>query len=427
MSISFPGRRWIAATVATLMSMPAWAAEPLTLREAQALAAGRSQQLIANGASIAASRQMAVAAAQLPDPVLKLGIENLPINGPDRLSLSRDFMTMRRIGLMQEWPREEKRRLRAERFEREAIRTEAERRLNLANIHRDTALAWLERHYVRQMRELVLRQMQETRLQVQAAESGFGTGRSSQADVFAARAAVALLEDRLSQIERQEKNTALMLARWVGPDAERPSAGAPAWQTSFLEHGRLEEHIQSHPDLVMLRAQVEQAQTEARLAQSNKQSDWSVEAGYSQRGPAYSNMVSLGVSIPLQWDQKSRQDRELAARLALVDEARARYEEMLRSHDAELRSLLNEWNNGKARVARYRDALIPLAGQRSEAALTAYRTGKADLAAALAARRDEVDVRMQALTIEMETARAWAQLNFLIPEHSLAAQRQDQP
>ncbi|WP_249931315.1 TolC family protein [Ramlibacter sp. 2FC] len=409
------------------MSLPAWAAEPLSLREAQALAAGRSQQLVANGASIAASRQMAVAAAQLPDPVLKLGIENLPINGPDRLSLSRDFMTMRRIGLMQEWPREEKRRLRAERFEREAIRTEAERRLNLANIHRDTALAWLERHYVRQMRELVLRQMQETRLQVQAAESGFGTGRSSQADVFAARAAVALLEDRLSQIERQEKNTALMLARWVGPDAERPSAGAPAWQTSFLEHGRLEEHIQSHPDLVMLRAQVEQAQTEARLAQSNKQSDWSVEAGYSQRGPAYSNMVSLGVSIPLQWDQKSRQDRELAARLALVDEARARYEEMLRSHDAELRSLLNEWNNGKARVARYRDALIPLAGQRSEAALTAYRTGKADLAAALAARRDEVDVRMQALTIEMETARAWAQLNFLIPEHSLAAQRQDQP
>lgn len=427
MSISFLGRPWAAAALAALMSLPAWAAEPLTLREAQALAAGRSQQLAANGASIAASRQMAVAAAQLPDPVLKLGIENLPINGPDRLSLSRDFMTMRRIGLMQEWPREEKRQLRAERFEREAIRTEAESQLNLANIQRDTALAWLERYYTQQVRELVLRQMQETRLQVQAVESGFGTGRSSQADVFAARAALALLDDRLSQVERQERNAALMLARWVGPDAERPSSGAPAWQTSFLEHGRLEEHIQNHPDLVMLRAEVEVAQTEAQLAQANKQADWSVEAGYSQRGPAFSNMVSIGVSIPLQWDPKNRQDRELAAKLAMVDEARAKYEETLRSHDAEVRSLLNEWNNGKARVARYRDALIPLAGQRSEATLTAYRTGKTDLAAALAARRDEVDVRMQALTIEMETARAWAQLNFLIPDPRLAAQRQEQP
>lgn len=427
MSISFLGRPWAAAALAALMSLPAWAAEPLTLREAQALAAGRSQQLAANGASIAASRQMAVAAAQLPDPVLKLGIENLPINGPDRLSLSRDFMTMRRIGLMQEWPREEKRQLRAERFEREAIRTEAESQLNLANIQRDTALAWLERYYTQQVRELVLRQMQETRLQVQAVESGFGTGRSSQADVFAARAAVGLLDDRLSQVERQEKTAALMLARWVGPDAERPTSGAPAWQTSFLEDGRLEEHIANHPDLVMLRAQVEQAQTEARLAQANKQSDWSVEANYSQRGPAYSNMVSIGVSIPWQWDPKNRQDRELAAKLAMVDEARARYEETLRSHDAEVRSLLNEWNNGKARVARYRDALIPLATQRSEATLTAYRTGKSDLAAALAARRDEVDVRMQALTIEMDTARVWAQLNFLIPNPSLAAQRQEQP
>ena len=426
MSFSFLGRPCAAAALAAFMSLPGWGAEPLTLREAQALAAGRSQQLAANGASIAASRQMAVAAAQLPDPVLKLGLENLPINGPDRLSLSRDFMTMRRIGLSQEIPRAQKRQLRAERFEREAIRTEAESQLNLANIQRDTALAWLERHYTQQMRELVQRQMQETRLQVEAAESGFGAGRSSQADVFAARAAVGLLEDRLSEIERQEKNAALMLARWVGPDAERPTSGAPPWQTSFLDDGRLEAHIQSHPDLVMLRAQVEQADTEARLAQANKQSDWSVEAGYSQRGPAYSSMVSIGVSIPLQWDQKHRQDRELAAKLAMVDEARARYEEMLRGHDAEVRSRLNEWNNGKARVARYRDALAPLARQRLEAALTAYRTGKGDLTAALAARRDEVDVRMQALTIEMDTARAWAQLNFLIPDHHLTAQRQEQ-
>ena len=40
---------------------------------------------------------------------------------------------------------------------------------------------------------------------------------------------------------------------------------------------------------------------------------------------------------------------------------------------------------------------------------------------------DEVDARMQALTVEMETARAWAQLNFLIPDHNLAVPRQEKP
>jgi outer membrane protein TolC len=428
MSISPRRRPCAAALLAAFLSLPAWAAEPLSLAEAQALALGRSQQLAANNVSIAASRQMAVAAGQLPDPVLKLGVDNLPVNGPDRLSLSRDFMTMRRIGLMQEIPRAEKRQLRTERFEREADRTRAESQLNIANIQRETANAWIERFYTQQMRELVQRQIQETKLQAQTAEAGFGVGRSTQADVFAARAALVMLEDRVSQIDKQERNAALMLGRWVGPAAaERPVAGAPAWQRSRFDDGRLEEHIQLHPDLIMLRAQIEAAQTEARLAQANKKADWSVEAMYSQRGSAYSNMVSIGVSIPLQWDQGNRQDREVAAKLAMVDEARAKYEEMLRSHDAEVRSLLNDWRNGKSRVARYQSELVPLARQRSEASLTGYRTGKTDLAATLLARREEVDARMQALNVEMETARAWAQLNFLIPEHNLAVGRQEKP
>lgn len=427
---SFLARLWAAAALTAALSAPAWADganEPLTLREAQALAAIRSQQLLANKASVTASRQMATAAGQLPDPVLKLGVDNLPLNGPDRLSLSRDFMTMRRIGVMQELPRAEKRQLSAERFRREADRTAAESQLNLANLQKETALAWIERYYTQQMRDLVLRQIQETRLQVQAAESGFGIGRNSQSDVFAARSALVMLEDRLSQVEKQHRSAGLMLTRWVGADAQRPTAQAPDWQTSGLDDDKLDEHIPFHPGLIMLKAQGDAAQTEARLAEASRKADWSVEVMYSQRGSAYSNMLSVGVSIPLQWDRANRQDRELAAKLAMVDEARAKYEELLRSHEAEVRGLLNDWKTGKTRVARYRDELIPLAQQRSEAALTGYRTGKGDLAATLAARRDEIDARMQALAVEMETARAWAQLNFIAPNDSVAAPRQEKP
>jgi hypothetical protein len=38
----------------------------------------------------------------------------------------------------------------------------------------------------------------------------------------------------------------------------------------------------------------------------------------------------------------------------------------------------------------------------------------------LQARRGEIDVRVAALQIEMETARLWAQLNFLYPERGAA-------
>jgi hypothetical protein len=44
----------------------------------------------------------------------------------------------------------------------------------------------------------------------------------------------------------------------------------------------------------------------------------------------------------------------------------------------------------------------------------------------LAARRDETDARIQLLSLEMETARLWAQLNQLIPDIP-ATTRKEQP
>ncbi|CAN5443319.1 TolC family protein [soil metagenome] len=428
MSFSFPIYRVAVAAVLVAMGSPSWATDPLTLVEAQRIAVGRSQQLLAQDALITAAREQGVAAGQLPDPVLKLGIDNLPANGPDRLSLTRDFMTMRRIGIMQDIPRLEKRQLRAQKFEREAERTRAQRLLTLANVQRDTALAWLDRYYAQAQRELLQQQVEETTLQVQAADSAFRTDRGTQADVFAARAAVITLQDRLSLIDRQSRSATLMLARWVGAlAAERPTTGSPPWQSTPLQAEVSLEHFKRHPDLLAVSAEIDAAETDAQLAQTNRKADISVEASYAQRGPAYSNMLSIGVSIPLQWDQSNRQNRELSAKLAMVDEAKARYEDMLRKTEAEIRSLLNDWQTGKERLARFHEELIPNARQRSEATLTAYRTGKSDLAAALSARRDEIDVRMQALTVEMETARAWAQVNFLLPEPHTSATAKDQP
>lgn len=406
----------LSSALLVFLAVPPVAAQPLSLQEAQQLAVAQSGQLLANDAAARAARDMAVAAGQLPDPVLKLGIESLPVTGPDRLSVSRDFMTMRRIGLMQEITRSDKRQLRSERFEREAERVQAQRQLTRATIERDTTLAWLERYYAQAMQTLLLQQLEETRLQEQGALVTFREGRSAQSDVFAARAALIEVEDRLSQTERQARNASLMLTRWIGDAATRPLTGVPAWQSSAVDKDLSADHLRQHPQVAVPAALLSTAETEARLAQANKRSDWTVEAAFQQRGSAYSNMVSIGVSIPLQWDQNKRQDRELAARLALADEARANYEDALRAHEAELRGLINDWQIGKERVARYTGQMIPVAGQRAAAALTGYRTGQSDLSSVLTARREEINARLQALSLELETARLWAQLNYLAPQ-----------
>ena len=151
------------------------------------------------------------------------------------------------------------------------------------------------------------------------------------------------------------------------------------------------------------------------MARANKQSDVSVELMYSQRGPAFSNMVSLNMSIPLQWDQKSRQNRELAAKLATVEQMRAEREEGTRMHVAETQAMLQEWRSNRERLGRYDASLLPLATERTRAAIAAYRGATGPLTAVLEARRGEIDMRMERLRLEMDTARLWAQINYLIP------------
>ncbi len=425
-----------AAAVAVFLSMgmaPTWATKPLSLSEALTTAVNRSQQIVAQDAVAAAARDLAVSAVQLPDPVLKLGVDNLPVNGEDRFSLTNDFMTMRRIGVMQEIPRAQKRQLRGERFERDAQRAMVERNVALAMVQRNTATAWLDRYYTLAMRDLVQQQLQETQLQVQVAQTAFGSGRGTQADVFAARTALITLEDKLSQIDRQARGAALMLQRWVGDAAaERLPDGPPPWQSVSQQSAPAREHLLRHPDMQVQSALIDTAKTEQQMAQADTEADWSVEVNYAQRGPAYANMLSFGVSIPLQLDQKNRQNRAIAAKQSLVLEAQARLDDMLRTHEAEQRSLQNDWENGKERLARYNDQLVPTAQQRTQAALTSYRSGKGDLASVLAARRDEIDMRVQALVLEQETARVWAQLYYLVPDNhsnsnSASATHQEQP
>ncbi len=412
-------------SLAGLVLFPAsWTAAaegPLTLAEAQRRALVHSRQLPAKDFAVTAAREAAVAAGQLPDPILKIGIDNLPVSGADRLSLTNDFMTMRRVGVMQEITRADKRSLRSDTLNQSADKTIAEKEVAAAAIERDTALAWLDLYYAEAMSAVIGEQSAQAKLEIQAADGAYRAGRGSQAEVFAARSAVANVEDRQSEYRRRTLNAQTMLARWTGSRADLRLASKPDMDVIRLDPATLETQLTHHPEIAVSNRQVDIAETEAKLALANKKSDWSVEVAFQQRGPAYSNMVSIGVSIPFQWDQKNRQDRQLSSKLALIDQAKSERDEMLRDHVAQTRIQINEWNNNRERAARYERDLVPLAAQRTRAGITAYSGGKASLAEVLAARRNEIDVRLQALQLQADTAKLWAQLNFLFPTSAAAS------
>ena len=84
-------------------------------------------------------------------------------------------------------------------------------------------------------------------------------------------------------------------------------------------------------------------------------------------------------------------------------------------HEAELRGIYADWQTAGVRVERFEKLLLPLARERVGAALATYRGGRGELSMALEARRAETETRLGFLQAQLERARAWAKLDFLLP------------
>jgi outer membrane protein TolC len=398
-----------------LVCAPLAAEESLTLDEALRLAAERSQTLVAQDAAASAARHMAVAAGEPQDLVLVAGLDNVPVEGPDAWSLSRDFMTMRSIGVVRALTRDEKRTARAARFEHEAEAALAGRSLELANLQRETALAWFERHYAERRQSLLVAQRDAAALTVEAADLAYRGGRGAQSDLFAARSTLALVEDRIAANERDIGVARILLERWIGTAAARPLAAPPALDVAAVSDAELQAGVGHHPMITMLAWEEQAANADAAVARASKRPDWSLDLTYGARGSAYADMVSINVSRPLQWRHENRQDQEVAAKLATANEMQARREEQSRIHLAEARTLLETWRANRARLERYASTLIPLAAERTRTTTIAYGSGREPLRAVLEARTAELEVRVAELDLELETGRVWAELEYLVP------------
>ena len=398
------------------LGIAAHATPPLSLAEALRLATADAPQLSAQMSAVRAAQQGSLGATEQADPKLIVGIENLPLDGNDKFNLTRDFMTMRKIGFMQEFVRGDKLTLRGDRASADVQREGALLVVAQLNLKRDVALAWIERYFAERQIESLQELMRESELQIAIAEAALAGGKGQATDPFTARLAVAQLADRMTDAERMIARAQINLARWIGSAAKQPLDRAPSFDQFAHNHRELTSNLESHPHLAMYAPQQAMALSELKLAEAAKQPDWSLEVAYAQRGPAFSNMLSIGVKIDLPIFQSRRQDPAIAAKAAALEQIRAQTEDARRVHAAEIDNFIADWNAAKARVQRFARDLLPLARERSEVALAAYRGGRGDLVPVLDARRAEVEVRMNRLQAEADMARAWANLNFLLSD-----------
>ncbi|WAL85016.1 TolC family protein [Pandoraea sp. XJJ-1] len=385
-------------------------AAPLTFSDALKVAEQQSPALTASAANLRSAQSAAIPAGALPDPKLIAGVENYPVSGDTRWALERDFMTMQKIGIMQEVPNGDKRRARVEVADARSVLAQKQQQVSQLDVRRGTALAWLDRYYLEKKLALFDQLDQENRLLADTVRAQVASGKSQPADAVMAEQEQADLADRRDGLTRDIAMAIASLRRYVGADADDPLPGdAPALA---VDPERYRAHLHHHPEVELLAAKSGEARAELHEAQAEKKPDWGVELAYQRRGPQFGNMVSVQFTIGLPIFSKSRQDPMIASKAADLERADAERDAMLRDHLNELDNGLAEYTSLTRQLDRVNQTWLPLARRKVDLLTAGYRSGRTDMGTVLAARRDLIERRMKAIDLENQRAQIAAKLYF---------------
>lgn len=400
---------------ALLILLPALSAQAaaLSLDDALRLAERNAPSLQARQEQVTAARNAVLPAGELPDPRLNLGLQNLPVDGSDRWSTNRDFMTMQVVGLAQEVPNRDKRKARVETARATVERADAEALVERLKVRAATAQAWIAAYTVQRKLQQFEAFYHENRLLDAAVRARLAGGGGAAADALAPGQEAAQLDEQKDQLLSQASQARAALKRWIGQDGETLARSFPQWAVDAPAYLHA---LHVHPELAAYGAMTREAQAQVHQAQAEKKSDWGWELDYQRRGPAFSNMVSLQVSFQLPLFTGSRQDPTIAARQAQVRQLEDEQQAALREHTAQLETDLAEYQRLQRAVTRSRETLLPLAEERVRLALADYRAGKSALGDLLAARRQRVEAQLQDIDWQGQLAATAARLHFIYGE-----------
>lgn len=388
----------------------------VTLQEALRRATQDAPSLQARRAGVDSAREESYRAGALPDPMLSVGIDNLPVTGRDALDTRVDDMTMKKIGLRQEIPARAKRQAQRLLAGRQIDEAQALSVAEGLTVRQAVAVAWIDLWAAQNTASTLQRLREQAVLAARLAKArcAGGGGGGSAADTLATEAAVLELDNRIEEARSMQAVAQAGLARWLGEPVVKASQDIPGFTVLPASEAQLLGNLERLGPLLAVNAKVESSAAQVDVARAEKRLDWSVGASYGQRSGGRDDMLMLEVGIGLPLFARNRQDRGVAAREADYQATLATREDLRRQETARIRTDVARWEGLKRQVALHEQGLLPLARDRSATALAAYRAG-GELQPWLDARRDELAIHLSHAEHLGDLGRAWAALAFLLP------------
>ena len=394
----------------------------LSLEQALDYALDNEPWLTANKYQQAAVQAQSLAAGTLPDPVLTLGLMNLPTDG---FAFDQEGMTQIKVGVSQMFSRGDSLELKQQALAQSAQQYPWLRADRLAQVKTIVIESWFNAYRAQQSIALIEQDKGLFTQLIDITESSYASsvGKTRQQDIIRAQLELTRLEDKLVMLEQQFESAKKRMSQWLPmsmltqPVSAKRGDIKPLVDFAELKFEQLMPLLMAHPAIVAIEQSITAKQTEVAVAKQGYKPQLGVNMGYGYRddtpmGDSRADLFSVGISIDLPLFTDNRQDQQVNAAIAMAESVKTEKLIALQKLKGMYFKEFSQLARLQQRDALYQTKLLPQMAEQAQATLNAYTRDDGDFSEVMRARISELNAKIDALNIQIDQQIIIARLNY---------------
>ena len=391
-------------------------AAALNLQQAEQLAIQSDPSIESYKATSRSFVDESVADDTLPDPKLRFGAVNVPV---DTFDLEQEQMTQIKVGIQQDFPRGDVlsiKQRQSQYLSRAAMSMADDVQLKIV---RDVRETYLNLFYEMRAYQIIRETRKLFSELVKITESNYAAGRVNQQDVVLAGLELSRLDDRSTKILARDESYRAELEQWIGDVAWNNLSPDFPVLPDLPQQVDLNKVIPAHPLIRAESAKIDASKQMTEMARQQYKPGWSLLVDYGFRsgnnpdGSERADFATAIVSLDIPLFTGNRQDKAVSSNEQKISSARYSKDDQLRKLKKLYEKNQHLWMRLGEREQLYKSSLLTAAENNSKVSLKAYQSGVSEFDTLMRAQITELDVRLEDLRIRVDRAAAQARLLYI--------------
>lgn len=372
-----------------------------------------NQDLLSMTENAQALRAEAPFSGSLQDPVVGIGLLNLPV---DTFDFDQEPMTQKQLFASQKFPWFGTLDLRQQASELKALEADYQVRSKRLEIAKSLAEAWYDLGFVGKGLEVNENLKTIVTQVLRVAETRYATGEGLQQDILAGQVEHSELIDERVNLSSREN----VIRTRIGSLLNRGNFFETNGPLSLEKPDEVPERtylnriaIQLNPLIQAREVAIDRAKVEVQLAEKAYLPDFDLRFAYGEREdlPDFVS-ATVGMTVPL-W-QSTRQDSKLAAAKKRLGAAKKSLQGLRQTLPHSIDRVLAEIEGARDSYSLLSEALSVQAAHLADASLSAYSVGKVEFDTMLSARTRLLRIELKAERYKYQIYKKMAELEELI-------------